>query len=329
MSTPEAQGLAPALVQALYEDALALNNLYSLLVVKNGHLIVEEYFNGMAAHDDNPTASMTKSLMSALLGIALREGVLTDLDQRMMDFFPEINWAQNDPRKSNITIRQMLQMRSGYPWEEFTGNLIDLANNPNWIPLLQEFPLSSDPGTQFNYSNLTAHMTSVILTRAAGKSTFAFAKEHLFGPLELSVHEWPTDVNGYYAGGGDAHMTPRDMARFGQLYLNGGVFNGRQIIPASWVNESFQTYSIDTYGGPILDSFGLLDYGYLWWSSSAGDHDFDFAWGHGGQLIVLVHDLNMVIVTTADRLPNLIGEEAWLLTKPIMEMVGEFIASIP
>lgn len=329
ISTPEAQGLAPAPVQTLYEDAVVLDNLYSVLVVKNGHLVVEEYFNGMAAHDDNPVASVTKSLMSALLGLAMQEGFLTGPEQKMVDFFPEINWAQNDPRKSDITIRQMLEMRSGYPWEEFSGDFETLASTPNWIPLLEDFELSNNPGAQFGYSNLTSHMTSVILTRAVGKSTFEFAKEHLFGPLGLSVNEWPTDANGYYAGAGDVHITPRGMARFGQLYLDDGVFNGRQIIPPCWVNLSLQAHSVNTYGGPIVDSLGLLDYGFLWWSSTAGNHDIDFAWGAGGQLIVLVDDLDMVVVTTADRLPHMHPDDLWIVTRPIMEMVGEFIASIP
>jgi CubicO group peptidase (beta-lactamase class C family) len=125
------------------------------------------------------------------------------------------------------------------------------------------------------------------------------------------------------------------MAKFGLLFLNSGMFNGSQIVPAEWISESLTPYSFNVYArggayldGKILSWFDVLDYGYLWWSSKAGTHPFHYAWGHGGQLIVLVHDLNMVVVTSADNLAGQFGETAWQKEKVIMEMVGEFIASI-
>jgi CubicO group peptidase (beta-lactamase class C family) len=320
-STPPEQGLDTALVQSLLEDAETIDHLYCVLVAKNGYLVAEKYFNGMDSSDANSVASVTKSFMSALLGIALTDHVLTSLDQKMVDFFPEIDWGNNDPRKSEITLRQILQMRSGYPWEEFAGLFETLINTSDWIGLLEEFPLSSNPGTQFGYSNLTAHMTSYILERAAGMSTLAFAKANLFDPLGIA--------DGYYYVNGGFQVTPRDMAKFGQLYLDKGLFSNTRVIPENWVTESLQPYSFDTYGQNIVSTFGPLDYGYLWWSSSAGSHDFSYAWGHGGQLIVLVHELDMIIVTTASDLPGQPGNISWPKERSILEMVGKFIALIP
>ena len=172
-STPAAQGLDPALVGNLYESAAAISHLYSLLLVKDGFLIAEEYFNGMDADDANYIASVTKSVISALIGIALEEQALTSLDQKIAEFFPEIDWGDMDHRKSQITIRQLLQMRSGYPWEEFSGYQQTIQSRLNWIPLLAEFPLTAAPGAQFGYSNLSSHMLSIILQRATGESTLS------------------------------------------------------------------------------------------------------------------------------------------------------------
>ena len=232
------------------------------------------------------TASVTKSLTSALAGIALRDNLLTGVDQRMFEFFPEIDWQQLDGRKSTITLRQMLQMRSGYPWEEFDGYLDRLLGTSERIDLLAEFPLVADPGSRFGYSNLTAHLVGVIVARAANESLRTFAERILLGPLGISVASWPTDADGYHTGSGATRFTARDMARFGQLYLDGGQYGGMQLVPAEWVQDSFASHSATTYDGDILNSIRQLEYGYLWWSGVAGTRRFNFAWGHGGQLIV-------------------------------------------
>lgn len=328
LSTPEEQGVDPDIMQDTYNSAGRLDNIYSLLVVKNGYLIGEAYYNGEDFNDANPTASVTKSVVSALTGIALQENVLTDTDQKMADFFPELDWQNIDPRKSEITIRQILQMRSGYPWEEFSNHLNLLISRYNWIPLLEEIPLSGNPGIQFGYSNLTAHTMAIILSRSAESTLISYAQEKLFDPLGVNIPYWPSDSLGYNYGSGDMAMTPRDLAKFGLLYLNNGLYDDNQIVPADWVAESLESYSFNVYGRRILTYFRGLDYGYLWWASSAGDYEFNFAWGHGGQLVVLIHELNMVIVSTADHLAGQFGDAAWQQEKAVMDLVGEFISRL-
>jgi CubicO group peptidase (beta-lactamase class C family) len=326
ISTAEEQNVDPEKLKDVYLAAGQLNNIYSLVVVKNGFLVGEKYFNGSNYKDANSLASVTKSFSSALVGIALRENILPGLDQKMMDYFPEINWQNLDPKKSEITIRQVLQMRSGYPWEEFDGYLDILFSRSNYIPFLEEFPLMSDPGTQFSYSILTSHMIGIILTRASGTSLHFFAETYLFDPLDATIAFWLQDSLGYYYSDADLYLTPRDMAKFGQLYLEKGVYNNSQIIPADWVTESFRTYSPTTYEEEILNSIHQLGYGYFWWSANAGTHHINFAWGHGGQLIFIIDDLNMVVVTSAKPQARF-DNAAWQKEKAVVELVGSFVSS--
>jgi CubicO group peptidase (beta-lactamase class C family) len=328
ISTAAEQGLDEEKLKTVYENAGELSNLYSLLIVRNDCLIGEAYFNGSGINSANRTASVTKSYTSALTGIAIREGFIQGVEQRMKAFFPEYAWNQMDPRKSQIHIRHMLQMRSGYPWEERTDYMDILFSTPNWLPFIEQFPLLNDPGSEFGYSNFTAHMMAVIIARAVGTNLKDFAEIHLFDPLKVTVRYWPQDYNGYYYGSGDITFTARDMARFGLLYLHKGRYNGIQIIPENWVNDSFKIYSEITYGYEILDSIREIKYGYLWWSGRSGEHRFNFAWGNGGQLICVLDDLNMVIVTTAEHLGIQLGDNAWAQHKRVLELVGDFITSL-
>ena len=147
VSSASGQGVDSIKIDDTFKEAGKLENLYSLLILKNGYLIAEAYFNGKRVNDATLTASVTKSITSALAGIALREGFIAGTDQKLKDYFPETDWESMDPRKSEITIEQVLQMRSGYPWEEFDGYLETLFNSPDWIPFLEQFPLMHDPGT--------------------------------------------------------------------------------------------------------------------------------------------------------------------------------------
>jgi len=327
-STPAEQGLDPDLVLMLYSEAEALSNIYSLLIIKNNYLVAERYFNNKTIFTSHKVASVTKSYISALTGIALRENILSDLDQKMVTFFPEYDWNSVDSRKSDISIRQLLKMRSGYPWEEFEGYLDELSRSSNWLPLTLEFPLTSDPGTQFGYSNLTSHILGIILSRSANTTLLDFANTYLFDPLNVDLTRWDHDFLGYYYGSGDMHFTSRDLAKFGNLYLNNGMYNNTQIIPSEWITESLQRYSTNLYNNQLGSYFRNIGYGYLWWSAKAGNYNFNFAWGHGGQTIILIENLDMVIVITANPLDYESGESAWIKTRKIIDLVGKYISSI-
>jgi CubicO group peptidase (beta-lactamase class C family) len=334
VSTPEVQGLDPMLVAEMYYNAAELETIYNLLVIKDGYLIAEDYFNDGSVDQKDRLQSVTKSYTSALVGIALEQGYLSSVDQKMIDFFPEVADQITDPRKEQITIRHLLQMRAGYPWEETDPVFWDGLLSGHYPPLIEEFPLIADPGTEFHYSNLTSNWLGIIVARACGTNLKSFAEEHLFLPIDAEVGEWGQDAEGHNNGCGDLHFSARDAAKFGLLYLNDGEYDGNQVVPADWVHDSLQRYSenINTTGGFPANwglSFSNIGYGYQWWSAKAGDHYFDFAWGHGGQLIVLLDELDMVIVVTAYPFWLQHDEEAWKHELANINLVGEFIISLP
>ena len=337
ISTPEEVGLDPKSVEKLYNEAAKMESLYGLVVIKNGQLIAEGYFNEGSIDQKYYMASATKSFTSALVGIALDQGCLTTVDQRLLEFFPEFIDQIDDPRKELITIRDLLQMRSGYVWEERTPYMESLFRSQGyWLPFISEFPLTNDPGSEYGYSNLSSHLLGVIVARACNTDLKSFAEEHLFSPLNAEVGEWLIDSDDYYYGAHGLSLSARDRAKFGLLYINEGDYEGIQIIPEDWIEKSLVRYSeginLSGWIPGITNSVGNfrdLGYGYQWWSARAGRHEFYYAAGHGGNLIVLLEDLDMVIVTTSDPLHFQFGGEAWEKEKAIINLVGRYIKSLP
>ncbi len=332
-STPMEQGLDPQLVAELYLDAAHMPKLYSLLVIKNGQLIAEKYFNDGSIDQKNRVQSVTKSYTSALTGIALEQSLLSSVDQTMVEFFPEVSEKITDSRKQQITIRDLLQMRAGYPWEEMDPAHWERILTGQYVDDIEIIPLLGDPGTQFNYSNLSSNWLGIIVSRVSGTDLKSFAQENLFEPIGVEPGDWGTDAHGHNNGCGDLYMSARDMARFGLLYLNEGRFEGKQIIPADWIEASLQDYSPDAWvtrdkvnhAGPY---FRELGYGYQWWSATVGDRRFNLAWGHGGQLIVLLDDLDMMVVATTYPFHLEHNDNAWMHEKSTLNLVGKFIQNL-
>lgn len=329
VSTPAEQGLDPMLVAEMYHNAAELETIYSLLVIKNGYLIAEDYFNEGSVDQKDRLQSATKSFTSALVGIALEQGCLSSVDQKMLDFFPEVAGQITDPRKKQITIRNLLEMRAGYPNEETHQDLWAGLLSGHYPPLIEAFPLVSDPGARFHYSNLTSNWLGIIVDRTCGMNLKAYADEHLFAPLDVQAGAWGHDAEGHNNGCGDLHLTPRDAAKFGLLYLNDGLYKGNQIVPADWVNDSLQTYSMNEAFVKKVGHFHDIGYGYHWWSANGGAHHVNFAWGHGGQLIVLVDEFDIVIVTTSYPFWLEHNDQSWKHEKAIITMVSEFVNALP
>ncbi len=335
VSSPLAQGLDKSLLDEVYYDASHLETLYSLLIIKNGHLIGEGYFNEGSVNQLSKRASVTKSFVSALLGIAIEKKCITGIDQMMLDFFPDIEKNITDPRKKTISIEHMLQMQAGFPSEESEPAYWDSLWSGQYLDDIEAIPLTSDPGANFQYSNLTSNWLAIIVARACKTDLTSFGQENLFSSLKVKLGDWPKDLDGYNIGSGDIQFTARDMAKFGLLYLNDGYANGVQIVPANWVKESLQNYaedinSVGVRSGNLGRYFHDIGYGYQWWYGKVGNHQLNFAWGHGGQLIILLKDLDMVIVTTAD--PFYGKEEhwnSWRHEKAVINVVGKFIKSLP
>ena len=270
--------------------------LFSIIVIRNGYLIGEQYYHGHELVDVTQIKSVSKSFLSALIGIALREGFITDLDETVLTYFPEYWELKIDERFYDVTLRHLLMMRDGIDRE--TNNYFYVYESDNWIRATLQLPLLSDPGEKMRYNTFQTHLLSAVLTKTTGMSTRKFAEEYLTGPILGTIQTWEQDPQGYYFGGNGISMTPRDMTRLGLLYRNGGLYNGIDIVPQSWVDQSTTNYSGWTgYDWGALENY---NYGYLWWLGEIRGHEVYLAIGHGGQYIVVFPDLDLIVSTTAN-----------------------------
>mgnify|MGYP006279859387 CR=1 FL=1 len=295
---PAEWGLDAGRLGAAYRRAAELGPLNGLLVARRGTLVAEQYWNGVSPRDDVNIKSASKAVLSALVGIALEQGLLESLDQPVADFFPEHLGDDADPRKLEITIRDLLTMRSGLETTSFENYGRWVAGD-DWVEGVLDQPLVAEPGGRFIYSTGSSHLLSVILTRASGSSTLAFAREHLFDPLGIEPGGWQRDPQGYYYGGNNLSLSPREMRRFGELYLNYGRWEGRQVLPAAWVRDSWRVYTHSRRHG--------YGFGYYWWTRRLAGHTVHYAWGYGGQFIFVVPELEMVVVTASTNRPETRG----------------------
>jgi len=278
-------------LDAAAQQAASMPRLHSLLVSWRGEMVLERYFNGTRATRPANIKSASKSVISALVGIAIDRGLIESVEQPIAPFFPRLLGSQDDAPKREITIEDLLTMQSGL---ESTSNRNYGAwvQSPNWVQHALNRRLARPPGSIMEYSTGNTHLLSAILTQASGKSTWEFAQEQLAKPLGFTLARWPQDPQGVYFGGNDMEMTPRQMVAFGMLYLNRGRANGQQIIPAAWVAASLAPRTQSR-----RDSRRF--YGYCWWSRELGGQQAFYAWGYGGQFIFLVPKLDLVVVTTS------------------------------
>ncbi len=264
--------------------------LESMLISRGTALVAEQYFNGFDAGDFWNIKSASKSILSILVGIALQEGYLDSLDQTIDQFFPEYFEDRTASEKRRITLRDLITMRAGLETTSFF-NYGRWVTSSNWAYWALEQPLVSEPGTRMIYSTGNSHLLSVILTRATGVSTRDLAERYLFDPLGIERVIWPRDPQGYYFGGNNMALHPRDMLKIGELYLSNGRYQDEQIVPITWVRESTRRY--------VQSRFSRHWQGYFWWTDRFAGYRTTFAWGHGGQFILVVPDLDLVVVCTS------------------------------
>jgi CubicO group peptidase (beta-lactamase class C family) len=285
-------------------------SLGSFLVYRNNGLLYEKYYNGASDQTDFLVKSVTKTVVSALAGIAYDKKLLPDLNTPLCRIFPEYAvdyrrsktiWFRNfisdtDSFKKLITVKDLLTMRSGYLWDE--QNLLSLrafhaSSDP--VRYVLDLPFEAAPGTMFRYCSGASHVFGAIVSKSVKQNLKTFADTFLFKPLGIYVSYWSSDILGRTAGHSELSMKARDMLKFGILYLNQGVYNGRQVLSKEWIAES-------TAGQAKLDKWDVLPdangYGYYWWRRKCDGHQVYVASGTGGQLICIVPDLKMVVVTT-------------------------------
>jgi len=319
-STPEEQGLTSGrIAQALRDIRARVPRMHSLMIVRNGCMVAEAFFYPFGPDWRHGVASCTKAVLSSLVGAAIQQGHLRSIRQRALDFFPGRRLANREGRKEAITLEHLLTMSSGlhcvYNHSEVT--LYEMRASADWAQFMLDQPMDFDPGTHFLYNSGASHLLSVILSAVTGQSALEFARAHLFGPLGIQDVAWDADPQGNSCGWGHLHLQPRDMAKFGYLFLNDGVWEGRRILPQGWVAESTRT-RFDPW--PRGHSYGLL-----WWQQCAaprqgprgaagaagprptlearrrgfGPIEWYFAAGIGVQLIAVAPGANLVCAITA------------------------------
>ena len=293
-TTPEAQGMDGGLLEEAGDRVpTELPDVSALLVVRHGRLVFERYYGGVGPDDPIDVRSVTKSVTGALVGIALAEGDLEDLDQTVGELIPDRIPPGADPRTPSITLEHLLTMTSGLAWDA-TSDYQRLIASHDWIGLTLGLPVAYEPGTVFAYNSGGSHLLSVILAEATGQETADYAQDRLFDPLGIEPGEWDRSPQGETIGGFGLKLTPRDMAKLGELYLNGGRWDGEQIIPADYVLASTTQQSDG-------DATGGTPYGYQWWVTDASGSPAFYALGYGGQYIYVLPDLDLVVVIGAAR----------------------------
>jgi CubicO group peptidase (beta-lactamase class C family) len=295
VSSPETVGLDSKIIDSAFTEADQLGFVDAILVIKDGYLVAEKYFNSYGVNTEHQIWSCTKSFMSALIGIAIDKGFIESVDKKVMDYFPEYAYNGMDPRFYDVTIEHLLTMRMGIDKEE--NNLIPVVQTGDWIRETFKLPLIFDPGQKFSYNSLETHLLSAIITKVTGKSAMEFARENLMGPMGIQNFHWGSDPLGNNTGGYDIYMRPRDMAILGYLYQNGGKINDKQIVSKEWINKSLESTWVNniTAWGALTD----YNYGYLWWLGKMNGYNLFMAMGMGGQYIVNFPELDMIVVATA------------------------------
>ncbi len=281
-----------------------------MIVSAGGQVVFEYRARGKSLDRPANVKSAGKSVISALVGVAIDRGLIAGVKQPIVAFFPELK-RDADPRKQRITVEDLLTMRSGL--ESTSGhNYGRWVNSRNWVSHVLSRPLVSDPGTTMEYSTGTSHVLSAILTKVTRTSTWQFAQSTLGQALKTPLAPWTRDPQGIYLGGNEMLMTPRQMLAFGELYLRNGRAGGQQVVPASWVGESCVPRTVSRFDPD-------REYGYGWWVDEVGGHTACFAWGFGGQYIMVFRDLDLVVAATSSAATS---DERHGYRRQLLDLIG-------
>ena len=309
VSTLDKQGIDPEAIDKLLQAAVKgeFPNVDSILIARNGKLVLEAFFNGFDREKKHRIYSATKSFASALVGIAIDKGLITDINQPVSSYFPDY-WPEIEnggALKNSLTLAHLLTMTAGVDlkpvWkiDEQRNNAVKYSSD--WVKTKLDFPIARQPGTQFDYDSTNTFLIGQIVARAAGEPLFSFAKKHLFDPLDISHYCYLENLDGQAIPNNGLILRSRDMLKFGQLYLDGGIWNGQRIISKQWVTDSTRRLISAAALGQNKD--GPQGYGYQWWTGKK-DHDgqhYYHASGHGSQIIMILPFWNMVVVFTSNE----------------------------
>jgi len=318
-STPEEQGVDSKLLEKVF-DFVEENdlNLHSLLVIRHGNAVLDASFFPYTPNTLHDLASCTKSFTSTLVGIAIDKGYIKSVKQPVLDLLKGREVANVDTRKKAMTLEHLLTMSSGLACYAEPGEITlrEMFQSADWVKFTLDLPMIEAPGTRFEYCSPASYLLSAIVQETTGMATLDFARLHLFEPLGISEIIWPVSPQGINHGWGDLHLLPHDMAKLGYLFLNNGQWDGKEIISPDWVAKATSKHATPP------EIFG---YGYQWWLAAPGIYT---AIGRGGQTIITVPELDMVLVTTGGLQTEDVNKLFEELTTFILT-AGESTAPLP
>lgn len=294
--------IMPALANAQeVEDSLSvvldaagsLKPLRTVVVAQNGSIVGERGYRGHNPSEPTNIKSASKSVISALVGIAIDKGILKGVDQKIAPLLRADLPSDPDPRLAEITIGNLLSMQAGLG--RLSGaNYGRWVSSKNWVRAALTAPFEAEPGGEMLYSTASTHLLSAILTRVSGRSTLQLARDWLGPQQEFSIAAWERDPQGIYLGGNQMAMSARSLLAFGEIYRNGGKSrDGRQLISAEWITQSFQARTSSRYTGH--------GYGYGWFKLALAGYEVNYGWGYGGQMIYVVPSLQLTVAMTSDQ----------------------------
>ncbi|HUH76451.1 MAG TPA: serine hydrolase [Devosia sp.] len=280
-------------LEAILDEAAALDPLETVIIAQDGNILAERGYKGHSVTDPTNIKSASKTVISALVGIAIDKGILEGVDQLIAPLLADDLPEKPDPRINDINIGNLLSMQAGL--ECTSGeNYGRWVASPNWVRFALAQPFADDPGGAMQYSTGSSHLLSAILTKKTGQSTLALAREWLAEIHGFSIASWDRDPQGIYLGGNQMAMSPRSLLAFGEVYRNGGLSaDGTRVVPEGWIEQSWQPRTTSRLNGDA--------YGYGWFIRSIAGERVPYAWGYGGQMLYIVPDLNITVVMTSDE----------------------------
>lgn len=295
-SSPTDQGFDADVFPAIKRQLEAsLEDVESVVVIRHGALVFEHYRPGTSHDTLRDVQSVTKSVVSALVGITLHQGLIADLDQPVLELVPDLDDAEIDPRAKQVTLRHVLSFTAGFEPESTADRWMRRLGAGDTLRRAMSRPIVSAPGERFSYDNTTAYIVSAALANVARQGMAKYAEQHLFGPLGITGYEWPADAAGNNPAHAGLHLKTRDMARLGQLFLQAGRWNGRDLVPQPYALAATDRQST---GGPPSRSWA---YGFMWWVvPTPAPRKAFLASGLGGQFVYVDPSKDIVVATTAD-----------------------------
>ncbi len=300
-STPEEQGMNSTIINEMNRTIEEEDYWFdSLIVVKNGYIVYEDYPSGN--YNENMSHiihSATKSVSSMIIGTAIRQGLIDNVDVKIMYYFPDKTFENMSPEKENLTLEHILTMTPGLEWDEWSypyddarNDLIASINSRDPVQYLLDKPMVAEPGEEWTYNTGCSNLLSFIIARVTNTTGTSYARENLFYPLGIKSFVWRV-INDVPLGGHELFMKPRDMAKLGYLYLMNGTWDGQEIVTKEWIRESTKTHVElnEKYSWWLKDG-----YGYQWWTMK--NEGWYYANGQDGQMICVLDDYDMVVVCT-------------------------------